>query len=80
MSLFDRIGTEAVAIRMLELSMVTAQAAGRMSGVERLEWNEIILERREYMNKLIDQAMTSMNMRADFTLDSIYADRARRAS
>lgn len=78
MSLFDQIGTEALAIRMVELSKVTAQATGRLNDAERAEWDAIILERREYMNKLIDEAMTGMNMRADFTLNSIHADRARR--
>lgn len=79
MAAFERIGTEALAVRVLELSMLTQAAKAPMSDADRAEWQSIIAERREYLASKIDDAMAEIGLTALETLESLRVDRARRA-
>ena len=76
---FRRIGTEALAVRHIELSMISEATRGHMTPAAKVEWDAILDERREHLNRLIDDLTVSLNMAADLTLESIYADRKRRS-
>ncbi|SAL59484.1 hypothetical protein AWB71_03290 [Caballeronia peredens] len=76
---FVSIGMEALAVRHLELSFVAEIARGTLSSDERIDWEAILIDRREHLAKKIDEAMTAMNMTPDATLESIYAEWQRRA-
>ncbi|MDN7481904.1 hypothetical protein QZM38_13825 [Burkholderia orbicola] len=74
----QRIGTEALALRTLELSMVARIAAAPMSDEDRAEWEELLRERREYVASKIDEVMSLLNIRPINTLEVLRLDRARR--
>ncbi|WP_175806613.1 hypothetical protein [Burkholderia cenocepacia] len=74
----QRIGTEALALRTLELSMVAQLAAAPLSDEDRAEWEELLRERREYVASKIDEVMSLLNIRPINTLEGLRLDRARR--
>ncbi|KVF08973.1 hypothetical protein WJ04_09075 [Burkholderia vietnamiensis] len=75
----QRIGTEALAVRTLELSMVAQLAAAPMSDEDRSEWEELIHERREYIAGRIDEVMTLLHIHPIDTLEALRLERERRA-
>jgi hypothetical protein len=72
-------GNEALAIRHLELSYIAQMVKGGMTDQQKSEWESILTERREYLARKIDAAFEEMGMTPDATLESIYAERSRRA-
>ncbi|MBJ9895248.1 hypothetical protein [Burkholderia cenocepacia] len=75
----QRIGTEALAVRTLELSMIAQLAAAPMSDEDRAEWEELLRERREYVAGRIDEVMALLHIHPIDTLEALRLERARRA-
>lgn len=77
--MFDRIGIEAIAVRVLELSMIAQAAKTPMSQAEREEWQALIAERRDHVAEKIDETISAMGLSTVETLASLRAERVRRA-
>lgn len=78
-AMLEQIGREALAVRVLELSMIARMTAGDLSTEDRAEWESLLIERREYLGAKTDEFMAVFGIKPSETLASLRANRDRRA-